>query len=125
MKNSLFWLYLINAVLLINHEIDSGYWQEWQLFGLLGGITGFLFIHFPLLFLVLYGLVLVYEQTRPGLIISLVLSISGLFAFTIHVYLLSQGRPEFGLPISIAILIATLAVSLAQGAVTLHSIKIS
>lgn len=28
----LFWIYLVNAVLLINHEIDSAYWQEWKLF---------------------------------------------------------------------------------------------
>jgi hypothetical protein len=25
----LFWIYLINAILLINHEIDSAYWKEW------------------------------------------------------------------------------------------------
>ena len=28
----LFWTYLINAVILINHEIDSAYWQEWKFF---------------------------------------------------------------------------------------------
>ena len=68
---------------------------------------------------------LVYEQTRSGLIISLVLSLSGLFAFTIHIYFLSQGQPEFRLPISIFILLATLVVSLFQGTITLHSIKMS
>ena len=31
----LFWLYLVNAVLLITHEIDSAYWKEWELFKLL------------------------------------------------------------------------------------------
>ena len=61
MAETLFWIYLINAVLLINHEIDSAYWKEWELFRLPGGITGFLVIHFPLLFLVLHGLVLVYQ----------------------------------------------------------------
>jgi hypothetical protein len=32
MSEALFWLYLTNAVLLINHEIDSAYWKEWELF---------------------------------------------------------------------------------------------
>jgi len=44
----LFWLYLINAILLINHEIDSAFWKEWELFKLLGGIGGFLILHFPI-----------------------------------------------------------------------------
>ncbi len=57
MPDLLLWLYLTNAVLLINHEIDSAYWKEWELFRLPGGIAGFLLLHFPLLFIVLYGLV--------------------------------------------------------------------
>ena len=48
MMNSLFWIYLVNVVLLILHEKDSTYWKEWNLFHLPGGLTGFLLIHFPL-----------------------------------------------------------------------------
>ena len=29
MEDTLFWLYLVNAVILIVHEIDSAYWKEW------------------------------------------------------------------------------------------------
>ena len=36
MTDLLVWLYLTNAVLLINHEIDSAYWKEWELFKLPG-----------------------------------------------------------------------------------------
>ena len=85
MGELLFWIYLINAVLLINHEIDSAYWKEWDLFGLPGGITGFLLIHFPLLFLILYGLVLVYQLTIAGLILSLALSLGGVFALNLPI----------------------------------------
>lgn len=116
----LFWIYLVNAVLLINHEIDSAYWQEWELFRLPGGITGFLLVHFPILFLILYGLVLVHQQTFAGLILSLVLSFGGLYAFSIHTYFLRQGRDEFKLPISRLILAATLVLSLTQTAITLY-----
>jgi hypothetical protein len=120
MWSVLFWIYLLNAILLINHEIDSAYWQEWELFHLPGGITGFLLLHFPILFLVLYGLVLVYQQTLAGLILSLVLSFGGLFAFSIHTYFLRQGRDEFKLPISRFILAATPVVSLVQTGITLY-----
>jgi hypothetical protein len=114
----LFWVYLINAVLLILHEIDSAYWKEWELFRLPGGVTGFLLAHIPILPLVLYGLVLVSRGTFAGLILSLILSLAGVFAFSIHSYFIRRGRDEFKSPISLAILVATLAVSLVQAAIT-------
>jgi hypothetical protein len=120
MINALFWLYLINSVLLINHEIDSAYWNEWRLFRLRGGITVFLIIHFPLLFIILYGLVEVYKQSFTGLVLSVILSAGGIFAFSIHSYFIRKGNPEFSLPLSRLILIATLMVSLAQMAVTVY-----
>jgi hypothetical protein len=120
MTEILSWVYLINSVLLINHEIDSAYWKEWDLFKLPGDITGFLIVHFPLLFVVLYGLVLVFQRTFAGLIFSLVLSFGGLFAFAIHTYFIKRGRHEFKMPISLFILIATLIVSLVQAAITIY-----
>jgi hypothetical protein len=119
MFDILLWLYLVNAVLLINHEIDSAYWKEWELFKLPGGITGFLIIHFPLLFLVLYGLIEVYKQSDTGLILSLVLGAAGIFAFCIHMFFIKKGREEFKIAISIFILVSTLIVSTAQGVVTI------
>jgi hypothetical protein len=120
MTEILSWVYLVNSVLLINHEIDSAYWKEWDLFKLPGDITGFLIVHFPLLFVVLYGLVLVFQRTFAGLIFSLVLSFGGLFAFAIHTYFIRRGRHEFKTPISLFILMATLIVSLAQAAITIY-----
>lgn len=113
------WIYVANAVLLINHEIDSAYWKEWELFKLPGGIGGFLIIHFPLLFIILFGLVETVKQTHAGLIFSLLLSAGGLFAFSIHTYFLKKGRHEFKTPVSRFILSATLVVSLIQAAITI------
>jgi hypothetical protein len=45
--------YLVNATLLINHEIDSAYWREWELFHLPGAVTDFILIHLPVVFIVL------------------------------------------------------------------------
>lgn len=114
MHNALIWLYLLNAILLINHEIDSAYWKEWELFKLPGGINGFLLIHFLLLFIVLYGLILVVENSVWGLIFSLFLCFGGIFAFLIHFYFLRKGRPEFDSPLSKIILIATFVISIIQ-----------
>lgn len=122
MSNPLFWTYIINAALLINHEIDSAYWKEWELFKLPGGIGGFLIIHFPLIFLVLIGLVEVYKNTVPGFIFSLMLSVGGIAAFVIHTVFLIKGREEFKKPISIAILVAVLLVSVFQLGLTLANI---
>ena len=116
----LFWLYLINSILLINHEIDSAYWKEWELFKLPGGINGFLIIHFPLLFFVLYGLVLVHQGSTAGLICSLVLCGGGLFAFGIHSIFFKKGHRQFTTPISRLILTATFITSIFQGGFTIY-----
>ena len=119
MHEFLFWLYLLNLVLLILHEMDSAYWKEWVLFGLPGDIGGFLLTHFPLWGIGLYGLVLIDRETLAGLILSLVVSLAGIFAFVIHTYFLHQGRSEFNAPVSKLILWATLILSVAQVMVTL------
>jgi hypothetical protein len=116
----LFWLYLINTVLLILHEMDSAYWKEWELFRLPGGITGFLLLHFPLYIVSLYGLVLVYNAQLAGFILSLVIAAAGIFAFCIHTYFLRLGREEFDTAISKLILAALLGISILQIGITIY-----
>jgi len=120
MADLLFWLYLVNTVLLINHEIDSAYWKEWELFNIPGGLTGFLLLHFPLLLLILWGLILVSKHTFGGLIFSFMLCFGGIFAFAVHTYFLKKGREEFNTPISKFILAAILVVSVAQLVTTIY-----
>lgn len=120
MWDLLLWLYLINATLLINHEIDSAYWKEWELFKLPGEIGGFLLIHLPLIGFFLWGLVLLAKQTEAGIFVSIVLAGSGLFAFTIHTYFQKKGRPEFKAWISRAILVCAAFVSVAQAVLCIY-----
>jgi hypothetical protein len=117
----LLWIYLANAIILINHEIDSAYWQEWKLINpnIKNGINGFLLLHLPLTFLVLYGLVLINNHSFAGLIISIMLSASGLFAFFFHTYHLRKGRPEFNTIISKTIIYGTFITSIVQMIVTI------
>lgn len=119
MEAILFWLYLANTLALIVHEIDSAYWKEWELFRLPGGEAGFLLLHFPLLFPVLFGLVLVDHGALAGLVLSLILCGGGLFAFSIHTFFVRRGHPQFKTPVSQGILWATLLLSLTQLGVTI------
>ena len=116
----LFWLYLFNAILIINHEIESAYWKEWELFKLPGGISFFLILHFPILFIILLGLHLVYNKSYGGLIISLILGCGGLFAFGIHTFFIKRGHESFNLPISSFMLRGTLALSIIQIILSLY-----
>jgi hypothetical protein len=116
----LFWLYLCNSVLLIVHEIDSAYWKEWELFKLPGGTNLFLILHLPLAFLLMYGLVLVFQEYTAGLVFSLIFGMGGMFAFTIHTIFIRMGRSEFKVPVSLFLLVATLMVSLVQVGVSIY-----
>jgi hypothetical protein len=120
MWDFLFWLYLANAVFLINHEIDSGYQKEWELIGLPGGASAFLALHFVLLPPFLWGLVMVYMERTAGLILSLILSAAGIFALGIHTYFIKKGKPGFTAGISQFILWGGAVISVAQGLVTLY-----
>jgi hypothetical protein len=124
MSDLLLWLYLINSMLLIDHEIDSAYWKEWDLFRLPGGISGFLLLHFPLLFVILWGLIMIARHSTWGWVFSLVICLGGLFAFSIHTWFLRKGRPEFDKPVSKIILGALLIVSIIQIIITFYILRL-
>jgi hydrogenase/urease accessory protein HupE len=117
----LLWIYIANATLLVNHEIDAVYWKEWDLFNIKGGITGFILLHIPLVFIILFGLVMVLRDDFWGPVMSLVMGAVGVFTFSIHGYYLKKGRPEFKTPLSLGILVSILAVSAIQLALTIPS----
>jgi hypothetical protein len=108
------WLYLINTALLATHEIDSGYWHEWELFHLPGGINFFLVLNFLLLLVVIYGFGRVALLARGARGFSYLLAGAGIFAFVVHMGFIFAGRAEFRTPVSIALSLATLLISIAQ-----------
>jgi hypothetical protein len=107
-------VYILNLTMLVLHEMDSSYWKEWKLFNLGGGVGLFLALHFPLIAIALYGLVILPQKTFEALGISLVLGLSGIGALLIHSYFIKKGRPEFNTATSLIILGATAITSLAQ-----------
>jgi len=109
-------LYLLNATVLITHEIDSAFWQEWELFGLPGGIQLFLVLNLLIILLVLYGQQALVRGKPAGILMSWVLVAGGLFAAGIHSYFILSGDLAFRQPMSVFLLGATFLLSLLQGA---------
>ena len=120
MWDTLFWIYLVNAAFLINHEIDSAYQREWEVFRLPGGVTLFLALHFPILLLLLWGAVMVYLERPTGIVLSLVLAAAGIFACAIHTVFIKKGHQAFRAPISQFILWGGALISVVQLGLTLY-----
>ena len=115
-QRALSWLYLLNASVLITHEIDSAYWEEWTLFGIPGGIQLFLVLNFPIVVLVLYGQQALVRGKLAGIALSWVLVAGGLSAAGIHSYFIFSGDLSFRQPASVFLLVATFVLSLLQAA---------
>jgi hypothetical protein len=94
------WVYIINCVFLIDHEIESAYWQEWKLFKMRSGITFFVVLHFPIVFLILLGVKLLDDKSYYGAIIALFSGLASILGFIIHKSFSKQGKEGFDLPVS-------------------------
>ena len=114
-------LYLLNAAVLITHEIDSAYWHEWELFGVPGGIQFFLIFNLVGVLVLLHGQQALVLGRSSGRILSWVLVAGGLFAAIIHAFFLLEGDTAFRLPVSLALLAASFVLSLAQAAALLRT----
>lgn len=108
------WLYLVNATILITHQIDAAYWHEWDLFGMPGGIQLNLLLNIPLVMLILFGQQCLTQGRAAGFVFSWLLVAEGIIAVSIHSYFLLQGDDAFRLPVSLGLLATTFCFSLAQ-----------
>ena len=77
-------VYILNATLLLLHEIESAYEKEWEILKLPGRITGFLIMHMPIILLFFYGVIEIEKGSMTGLIIGVITGISGLLPFIVH-----------------------------------------
>lgn len=96
--------YLACAVLLAVHEVDSGVWREWELFGLPGGAAAFVALHVPLFLLLVWGYGQVVLGTHAGRRVALLLAVGALGGGAVHAALLGAGHTEFRTAASIAVL---------------------
>ena len=77
-------------------------------------------LNFLLLLVAFWGFRQLLQSTKSGYVFSLALAAAGVFAFSIHSYFILTGHPEFTLPVSLALLVLILIVSLIQGFLTLR-----
>lgn len=85
--------YVINATLLLLHEIESAYEKEWEILKLPGEITGFLLLHIPMILVLFYGLIEIEKLSAIGLVIGVISGIGGLIPFFVHnVFVSRKGR---------------------------------
>lgn len=92
-------LFIINATLLLLHEIESGFEKEWEILKLPGKITGFLIMHIPVIFFLFYGALEIDKQTLMGLIFGIITGIGGLIPFIVHKIIVNR-KDHFNLIIS-------------------------
>lgn len=118
MNIALLWLYILNVSLLIVHEMESVHWQEWEEFNIRGGLRGFLLMHIPLYVIVLWGLVEASKTSPIGLLISMIISIAGILAFTNQSHSLAKDKEKFHARLSRYVLLGVLVISVLQLAVT-------
>ena len=107
-------LYLLNACLLITHQIDSAYWHEWELFSLPGDIELFLVLNFILLYMVLWGFSEIVQASTKTRLYCIFLASVGILAFLLHAAFMALGHQEFQTPFSCGLLIVILLVSIRQ-----------
>ncbi len=96
-------LYIVNATLLLLHEIESAYEKEWEILKLPVKITGFLLLHIPIIILIFYGLIEIEKNSTIGLIFSIITGIGGVIPFIVHKIIVRK-KNHFKLLISNAII---------------------
>ncbi len=77
-------VFIINATLLLLHEIESAYVKEWEILKLPGGIKGFLSMHVPVILLLFWGVLEIEKRTPAGTLIAVIAGLGGLMPFFVH-----------------------------------------
>lgn len=113
--------FLLNLGLLLLHELDAVFWQEWRLFGLTDDEFGrklFILVHLPLFVFLLAGLLNL--GSRFGKLVSLVLSSFLVVHLFLHASPVGQGR--FQGVFSSGIILAMFLVSVVQAGATVSAL---
>jgi hypothetical protein len=91
--------YILNATLLLLHEIESAYEREWEILGLPGKLAGFLILHVPVILFLFYGLLEIEKRTPTGTILGVVAGIGGIMPFLVHKVVVNKNG-HFDSPLS-------------------------
>jgi Family of unknown function (DUF6713) len=85
--------YMLNAMLLLLHEIESAYEKEWEILKIPGKITVFLILHVPIILFIFYGLLEIEKQSAQGLRLGIIMGVAGVIPFLVHkIFVKRKGR---------------------------------
>ena len=91
-QSGLIVFYILNATLLLLHEIESAYEKEWEILKLPGKITGFLLMHIPIILFLFWGLIEIYKHSSTGMIVGIITGIGGFIPFVVHKLLVKKDK---------------------------------
>lgn len=77
-------VYLVNAVLLLTHELESAAVHEWEILGLPGGNDGFMLMHLPIFALLLAGAAMIENGGAAGRALGVVAGLGGVAPLLVH-----------------------------------------
>lgn len=107
-------VFLMNAAVLVTHQIDAAYWHEWELFHLPGGNQLNLLLNLPIIALVLFAQGQVRANSSLARRCYRLMIFLGFLTVAIHTAFFAFGTEAFRQPLSIALLAATCCLSLVQ-----------
>ncbi len=100
-------VFLLNATVLITHQIDAAFWHEWDMFLLPGGNQLNLLLNLPIIALVLLAFFQVAVNSALARRAHQLLAFLGFLTLGIHSGFFVAGHTQFLQPVSIALLAAT------------------
>lgn len=84
--------YILNATLILLHEIESAYEKEWEILKLPGRITGFILMHIPIILILFFGLLALERLSFLGYFIGIMSGVGGLIPFLVHKVLVRKNE---------------------------------
>lgn len=107
-------LYVANVALLTTHQADAVAWREWDVFGVPGGLPGFLAFNAVAVAVLATGLVRLAEGARSARRAALLCAGLGLFTVALHAVFLGIEPEAFRAPASLGVLLCVLVISVVQ-----------
>lgn len=124
MTSVLIMICIVNSILLILHEIESAYENEWKILHLPGDISLFLLIHIPILILFFLCPIGILLGIKGSYLISLMIGIGGMIPLIIHKLLIFK-KDAFNRMTSNVIIYGNSLIGLVQIVITIYEIKIN
>ena len=100
--------YVLNAAILLSHEIESAYWEEWKILKLTGKVSSFVILNFFIVVFLFWGAFEVSRLTFAGMIIALIAGVGGIIPFIVH-KIIAPRKKAFNLLLSNILIFSNIA----------------